>query len=102
VQRAAPRKNKQEESPRLKLPLDRQREELLANGQANLVHRNNGCPEQDLKPVVKPFRPCSGATWLLTELDLKARQLPEKLAASIPLGWGGRRWKSPFAINAPE
>ena len=55
--------NKQEESPRLKLLLDRQREELLANGQANLVHRNSGFPEQDLKPVVKPFRPCGGATW---------------------------------------
>jgi hypothetical protein len=53
----------------MKLLLDHQRAELLANGQANLILRNSGRPEQDFKPVVKLFCPWGAATWLLTELD---------------------------------
>lgn len=53
----------------MKLLLDHQRAELLANGRANNTLRDKGLDEQDLNPVVKLFCPWGGATWLLTELD---------------------------------
>ncbi len=53
----------------MKLLLDHQRKELLANGQANLLLRDNGLAEDDFNPVVKLFSPWGAATWLLTELN---------------------------------
>lgn len=53
----------------MKLLLDHQRAELLANGKANTTLRDNGLDEQDFNPVVKLFCPWGAATWLLTELD---------------------------------
>ncbi|WP_316159457.1 DUF2958 domain-containing protein [Bradyrhizobium sp. SZCCHNRI3042] len=52
----------------MKLLLDHQRKELLANGQANLRLRDNGLAEYDFNLVVKLFCPWGAATWLLTEL----------------------------------
>ncbi|MCP1839116.1 hypothetical protein ACVIHI_007970 [Bradyrhizobium sp. USDA 4524] len=53
----------------MKLLLDHQRAELLANGKANAILRDSGLAEQDFNPVVKLFSPWGAATWLLTELD---------------------------------
>ncbi|WP_084302708.1 DUF2958 domain-containing protein [Bradyrhizobium sp. WSM2254] len=53
----------------MKLLLDEQRTELLANGRANAILRENGLAEQDFNPVVKLFCPWGGATWLISELD---------------------------------
>jgi hypothetical protein len=53
----------------MKLLLDEQREQLLANGKANTILRDHGMNEQDFQPVVKLFCPWGAATWLLSELD---------------------------------
>lgn len=52
----------------MKLFLDHQLAELLANGNANRVLRESGLDEHDFNPVVKLFCPWAAATWLLTEL----------------------------------
>jgi hypothetical protein len=53
----------------MKLLLNEHREQLLANGKANNILRDNGLAEQDFPPVVKLFCPWGAATWLLSELD---------------------------------
>lgn len=49
----------------MKLLLDEQKQQLLANGAANAGKEDT----EDFKPVVKLFCPWGGATWLLSELD---------------------------------
>jgi hypothetical protein len=53
----------------MKLLLDEHRKQLIDNGRADLILRNEGLREQDFHPVVKLFCPWGGATWLLSELD---------------------------------
>ncbi|MBI3795970.1 MAG: DUF2958 domain-containing protein [Deltaproteobacteria bacterium] len=53
----------------MKLLLDTQRVQLLANGKANNLRRNHGPDEIDLPPVVKLFTPDGGRTWLLNEIN---------------------------------
>ncbi|WP_315767577.1 MULTISPECIES: DUF2958 domain-containing protein [unclassified Bradyrhizobium] len=53
----------------MKLLLNEQRAELLANGRTNNERRVKGLDEQDFNPVVKLFCPWGAATLLLSELD---------------------------------
>jgi hypothetical protein len=53
----------------MKLLLDTQSAQLLANGKANNLRRNNGLDEIDFPPVVKLFTPDGGTTWLLNEIN---------------------------------
>lgn len=53
----------------MELLLDHQHAELLANGRANAILRENGLAEQDFNPIVKLFCRWGAATWRLTELD---------------------------------
>ena len=54
---------------RQQMLLDSQREQLLANGAANLLRRLDDGNTEDFRPVVKLFNPCGASTWLLSELD---------------------------------
>lgn len=54
---------------RQQMLLNCQRETMLANGAANLVHRLDDGKTEDFRPVVKLFNPVGAATWLLSELD---------------------------------
>jgi hypothetical protein len=60
---------KPKEEVTMKLILDEQREQLLANGRANAERIGKDGNTEDFKPVVKLFCPWGAATWLLTELD---------------------------------
>ena len=53
----------------MKLLLDTQRTQLIANGRANGRRRADGQQEIDFRPIVKLFTPDAAATWLLTEID---------------------------------
>ncbi len=53
----------------MKLLLDEQREQMLANGRENAERIAVDGNTIDHKPVVKLFTPWSGCTWLLSELD---------------------------------
>lgn len=54
---------------RQRMLLNCQRVAMLANGAANLAHRNDDGMTEDFQPVVKLFNPMGAATWLLSELD---------------------------------
>jgi hypothetical protein len=47
-----------------------QREQLLANCQAQIVRMDTAQQDIDFKPVVKLFTPDAQCSWLLTELGL--------------------------------
>src|SRR5438552_14152114 len=53
----------------MKLILQSQIDQLLANGGATSAAQAAGKEEPDHKPVVKLFTPDAGCTWLLTEID---------------------------------
>jgi hypothetical protein len=53
----------------MKLILQSQIDQLLANGGATSAAQAAGKEPPDHKPVVKLFTPDAGATWLLTEID---------------------------------
>ena len=69
----------------MKLLSNEHREQMLANGKANTILRENDLAEQDFPPVVKLFCPWGAATWLLSELDPRTTISPSVFAISA---WG--------------
>ena len=49
--------------------------DLLRNGEAN--KSSHGA--KDFQPVVKPFTPWAGATWLLSELDVDDQDIVDHI-----------------------